>query len=373
MSLDYLRSKDSDLLPKIHVIGSFLSRIIVIYYAKMREAEVSAADINPDDLSLIYIHKLVNLDVRIKPINLLRDVCRDALKPITNKVNAAEERQSGDLDFMEIFIETVQFDVDSTIGIADTLTNLFQQLDSERLILNLIYLLINPSGVPAYIRYSKYTNKHLLLILLSDLKQEIGSVDRQTELTRFDSRSVDKILMITELYKQYPELASLLLICKDFKKFIQFVVLFSGNKIEVPTAKWVEDLVNQMRRMTTRIQDSQDEDKALSLRDREKLAIIATMADDIKDIRETTEISPVLSEYLRSVFIEMARSYDKLSTELIRKTNFSSSESISRSYEIMMSEYSRHIQIFSEISASVRTTSDLAKLASSITEKAHSE
>ena len=94
------------------------------------------------------------------------------------------------------------------------------------------------------------------------------------------------------------------------------------------------------------------------------------MADDIKDIHETTEISPVLSEYLKSVFVEMAKSYDKLSTELIRKTNFSNPDSVTKSYEIMMSEYSKHVQIFIEISNSIRTITDLSKLAGAITERA---
>lgn len=303
-----------------------------------------------DDISLDFIQFVIsNRDIG-DPVFKIRSLINyrlDKAKRVKNKqslnlLNTNEEKNFYNYTFKD------RFKLEDTIN--KTLYGL-----SDSLKISIIYYVKYPELLLKYTSSTNDINKYIIVCKTFEILRTLMKNESTINIS-FSSNRIADLLRLSGIYNLSPACFVLLNLLGDFRKFIQFIMLFENTSIHIPKLSDLSDVISTSNEISDKFNDGN-----LSIKDRENLSTLVTNVK-LEDIDTNTELSPFINEFIAKIVETSNKSYEKLHDKLIKNLDYSNPDKIRKIYEILNKEHKSSIRLFAEIVSSLATVEDIRKI-----------
>lgn len=181
-------------------------------------------------------------------------------------------------------------------------------------------------------------------------------------IDRVPNSLLGRNLMLSSLYKLNPMVVVLMILLKDSSKVQQFLTMYGGQTVEIPTLEQVTSQINKAGVLAEKLENDD-----LSIRDREALAVMATQVEDVSQIDADVQLTPILEQFI----LESIKSSFKLVTsandKLIASMDGRDPATIMNVFKTVNTELTTQSKLFREIVSTINQSNDLSVLLDQLT------
>lgn len=339
--LEFRQSKDKTLINKLYKVVKLL---LYIYKAEFKSYSKFLEPSVIDDCAIDFLSKLLTG----KPVQPVPNT----LKKILNyRIDEAKYTPSNYiLDHNQVAIDLS--DIDEQLLLEEKINDVLEGLDDEAKYCVLYYVnnleeFVNSIGV---LKPSPW--RTLVILKVYEVHRTIYKVD--SGIDRVPNSLLGRNLMLSALYKQNPLIVVLMILLKDSSKLQQFLTLYGGTTVEIPTLEQVTSQINKAGVIAEKLENDD-----LSVRDREALALMSTLCDDVSQIDANVQLTPVLQQFI----IESIQSSFKLVTtvndKLAASVDGRDPNTIVNIFKATNLEWNMQSKLIKEIVSTITEASDL--------------
>ena len=168
-----------------------------------------------------------------------------------------------------------------------------------------IKLLVNngPEVVDKYIIFLKFVSIRKIIIKNSSTSNFIDITIPKTRTTN--------ALMMSGLYKESPQLFVLLTMLGDFRKFLEFISLFEGSTVKIPSLAKIAKIFEESTNLSKKFDRGE-----LNADDKNRLAMMCLEIPK-DDFSSNPSLNPFLEDYLKSIVTKTMEKYDIYLSKII--------------------------------------------------------
>lgn len=156
--------------------------------------------------------------------------------------------------------------------------------------------------------------------------------------THIPKTPIGNAILLSSLLSKTPEAAQLLILLKDTRRFLQYIILNEGRTIKIPTVKEVIKNILEVSTTIKRI----EEDKVV-------IQDVEILKDMIKTTNTDFDITENLSSFVVSTFNETLKNYQDVNDKIIKRIEYCSPGEIGEIYEILQKQVVSQVSLFRTI------------------------
>lgn len=349
LSIDYKKTLNKDLIQKMFKIVKLL---LFIYKSEFKSYSKFIEPTIIDDCAIDFLSKLLTG----KPVNPVPNT----LKKILNyRIDEAKYTPSNYiLDPNEIAIDLSS--IDDQMLLEEKINDSLEGLDEEAKYAVLYYINNLDEFINSVTLLKPSPWRTLVTTKVYEVHRMIYKVD--SGIDRVPNSLLGRNLMLSSLYKLNPMVVVLMILLKDSSKVQQFLTMYGGQTVEIPTLEQVTSQINKAGVLAEKLENDD-----LSIRDREALAVMATQVEDVSQIDADVQLTPILEQFI----LESIKSSFKLVTsandKLIASMDGRDPATIMNVFKTVNTELTTQSKLFREIVSTINQSNDLSVLLDQLT------
>ncbi|QIG71695.1 hypothetical protein EVB94_224 [Rhizobium phage RHph_TM40] len=354
----------------IDVMSDKVLELVVIY--RQTKSSTDLKNLLDTTILLVKSVRIIILNLRnVSNEDFDQDVCLDFISMIltgrdiqnpTYKIKSIIEFRirnnsrtyrldDGDMDVLED-MESSDY-VDNRLLIDEIIRRETEGLP-DRVVVQILYYVSNPAYIKNYIKMApECPEKYVIVLKTYYIRRKIMD-DKSKELNITVSKDrVANLLLMSGLYNTSPPAFVLLSLMKDFKNLLQFLVLFEGQSIKIPTIEQINHIFSDSSHVSTAF-----ENDTLTINNKEMLASLVTDTD-LSQIDADTKLNRFIDEYLSELINVATKNYDVIQTRLLKNIDYTDTKRVSEAYKIINQEMTAQIKLMGEIVSTLSTIKDI--------------
>lgn len=349
LAIDYKQTMNKDLIQKMFKVVKLL---LFIYKSEFKSYSKFIEPTIIDDCAIDFLSKLLTG----KPVNPVPNT----LKKILNyRIDEAKYTPSNYiLDPNEIAIDLSS--IDDQMLLEEKINDILEGLDDEAKYAVLYYINNLDEFINSVTLLKPSPWRTLVTTKVYEIHRMIYKVD--SGIDRVPNSLLGRNLMLSSLYKLNPMVVVLMILLKDSSKVQQFLTMYGGQTVEIPTLEQVTSQINKAGVLAEKLENDD-----LSIRDREALAVMATQVEDVSQIDADVKLTPILEQFI----LESIKSSFKLVTsandKLIESMDGRDPATIMNVFKTVNTELTTQSKLFREIVSTINQSNDLSVLLDQLT------
>jgi hypothetical protein len=350
--IEFLETHDPQLGETVLTLAEELTREVRINYPDLEIDPSFDREVVLDSVQAILSETRTTTPARI--------VVNTAYTKVKEHIHQAQEPK---FDSFDAFSYSV--DVPSKLLLEEKLHDLFEEIPL-RIRAAILYLLYVPEHLNRFEKICSFAEYVFLIRTMFRLKDQQSlkiSMDSALDFT-LPTTQIARLLLVSSLYKLSPAILVLLFLLKDVNLLYQFCLLFGEKTVTIPSLETFAQTIQKSAQLASKL-----ESQGISIGDRESLALLATELDDIQAVDSNAVLNPVLSAFFEEMIHITLDNYERMQRKLVDSVDLSDPNDIVRVYEIMNRELTTQVNLVLQISGSVDTAQDLARIIATLQQK----
>lgn len=345
--LNFINTKDSDLLPDVFKSGMKIVKSVRNYYKDLYLDESF-----DKDMVLEFFYKYLGDRDNTSPTRAIRNIAYAKIQEYL------EEADTPHLETFDAYVYSVN--VVSRLIMKESLEEVLSGLPL-RIQASIIYLIYFPEKT-SYLKnlHNSLVDYFIVLQGIERLQKMVNNLPNET-MTSFNFKlpetQIARLLLVSSLYKISPAVLVLLMQEKNLNSLLQFCTLFGGQSISIPTVPELQQTIQRASELSTRLESNE-----LTIGDRESLAYLASDLDSVEEFDDDIPLNPVLSAFFEKILQITLKNYDSYQKRLIEGVDEENLDDVLRIYDVMNKELKTQIQLVMQISSSVEGREDINRI-----------
>lgn len=302
------------------------------------------------DITLEYIYTAISKRTVSDPINTIRHIAYRYVDRFSRL------RADGVVEDDMVDTYEPKAYINDRLLISDIIKQECQDLDQQSKSLVYFYLM-NYHLIRRFTNfYRDKSTMYIVTLKVYQIRRRImknKGTNRELDIITNKDR-VSNLLMLSGLFNHHPSMFVLLALFKDPNQLTQFLTLFGGSEIKVPTIEDVNRVLRHSGEVATNFSKG-----SMTVKSREALASLVTNLP-IKEINSQTEINLLLSEFIKSFIESSLKNYDMLHEKYIKSIDMKDADAVAKAYKIISTEMNQTIKLCNEIVSTLNTVSEMS-------------
>jgi len=345
--LEFIETKDEDILPNLMESGMKVVKSVRHYYMDLRLDE----QFDREMVLEFFCHYLGDRD-EVSPTRTIRNIAYSKIQEYI------KEAETPHLESYDAYVYSVN--VVSRLIMQESLEEVLNGLPM-RIQSSILYLIYFPEKT-SYLKYIHNSLIDYFIVLqgiekLQDMVNNIQNEEVASFHFKLPETQIARLLLISSLYKISPAILVLLMQEKNLNSLLQFCSLFGGQSVSVPTITELRQTIQQASELSIRLEEDR-----ITIGDQEALAYLASDLDKVEDFNDELPLNPVLSAFFEKILQITLKNYDSYQKRLIESVDLENPNDIVKIYDVMNRELKTQIQLLTQISGSIEQREDILKI-----------
>jgi hypothetical protein len=241
--------------------------------------------------------------------------------------------------------------IDNSLLIEEIIVDSTKNLPDD-IITQIFYYIINPSKIKQYaLTTTDSIKKYFILLKVDQIRRRLMTEKSRTLDLIIPKDKLNSVLLMSGLFNTNPAIFVLLSLMKDFRSLLQFLVLFEGQTITLPTISSINKLLEDSSSVSSDINNEN-----LTVSSKELLFdLVANINTDTKEVT----LNKYLDKYISTLMNNSADIHQKMSEKVIEKIDHSNLNKVNETYNILNKELVLHNRLLQEIIITMSTISEI--------------
>lgn len=336
---EYYKTSDKSLVKKVFLLTrSYVDEWLSYQSSNLR----SLSDEARQDISLTVVSNIIKKSLRTNVQNHIRNLINErARHDRTTRIYSAVT--SGK-----------HVDIDTRVRVSARLKQLIAKYPVY-IRGSVLYLMRHADQIDRFVRNNDVSVAYRVLYCIFEIRKALSMSESELELPESQT---SKMLVLSNLYKHNPMALAVLMQVKSIDKFYQLCKLSEHHKLQLPTAYEFNNLVEKAVEMGNKLEGT----TALTIQDRQALALMATTETDLSRVNPDSEVVPVLAQYFVHSITEIVRKSMEVQENVLKNLDTTNPEQVGRMYQVLNREVATQVRMVQEIVGAITTSEALNRV-----------